>query len=314
MNQARWLAAGLGVLLATTVALPASAARKLNKPPKGFKALFNGKDLTHWKGLIELPQRKKLNAEQMVQAQAKADDLMRAHWSVQDGILIYDGKGQSLQTIKDYGDFELYVDWKIQAKGDSGIYLRGNPQVQIWDDPVGSGGLFNNKQNPSKPLTVADNPVGQWNTFYIKMVGDRVTIKLNDKLVVDNTPLENYWERGKPLPVTGPIELQHHGNRLEFRNIFVRELPDPSLAAASAVSLELIETPLADALRRVGARGGVSVVVDDPNGFLAGRRIGYLKLEGASAGDAVEQIAEAAGAHAYQDSLGVYHVTARRVK
>ena len=106
---------------------------------------------------------------------------MRGHWSVKDGILIYDGKGQSLQTVKDYGNFEFFVDWRIQKAGDSGIYLRGTPQVQIWDNPVGSGGLFNNQKNPSKPLVVADKPVGEWNTFWIRMVGDKVTVKLNDK-------------------------------------------------------------------------------------------------------------------------------------
>lgn len=210
------------------------APRKPNKPPKGFKALFNGKDLTNWQGLIELPKREKMTAQERAAAQAKADELMRAHWSVQDGVLVFDGKGQSLQTVKDYGNFELYVDWLLQPKGDSGIYLRGNPQVQIWEETagsatlngkfIGSGGLYNNQKNPSRPIAVADKPAGEWNTFYIKMVGDRVTVKLNGVLVVDDTPLENYWERGKPLPAVGPIELQNHGNTLKFRNIFIREL------------------------------------------------------------------------------------------
>jgi len=122
-------------------------------------------------------------------------------------VLVFDGKGQSLCTAKDYGNFELYVDWKIKDKGDSGIYLRGTPQVQIWDpaisSDVGSGGLYNNEKNPSKPLVKADNPVGEWNTFYIKMVGERVTIMLNDKVVVDDVVLENYWEREKPIYETG---------------------------------------------------------------------------------------------------------------
>ncbi|MCC2670481.1 MAG: hypothetical protein K0Q72_2952, partial [Armatimonadetes bacterium] len=202
--------------------------------PQGFKALFNGKDLTNWQGLIELPKRDKMSPAERKAAQAQADELMRQHWSVENGVLIYDGKGQSLQTVKDYANFEFYVDWKILPKGDSGIYLRGNPQVQIWDPTgpalangkfIGSGGLYNNQKNPSKPIVVADKPVGEWNTFYIKMVGDRVTVKLNGQTVVDDTPLENFWERGKPLPTTGPLELQHHGNRLEFRNIYVKTLP-----------------------------------------------------------------------------------------
>ena len=71
---------------------------------------------------------------------------------------------------------------------------------------------------------MADNPIGEWNTFYIKMVGERVTIKLNGQLVVDNVVLENYWERDKPIYSTGAIELQNHGNTLYFRNIYVKEL------------------------------------------------------------------------------------------
>jgi hypothetical protein len=195
-----------------------------NKPPEGFTALFNGKDLTGWKGLVELPDRAKLTPEQLAKKQEEANRKYLPHWKVVDGVLTYDGKGQSLQTVKDYGNFELYVDWKIGRKGDSGIYLRGNPQVQIWDNPEGSGGLYNNKHHPRKPLLVADKPVGQWNRFHILMKGDRVTVYLNGKKVVDDTPLENYWQPGKPLPARGPIELQHHGDKLWFKNIYVKEL------------------------------------------------------------------------------------------
>jgi len=206
------------------VLIPAPAAD--NSPPKGFVALFNGKDLTGWKGLVGNPKsRAQMTAEQLADAQAKADENMRAHWKVVDGVLVFDGKGKSLCTAKDYGDFELYVDWKILPRGDSGIYLRGTPQVQIWDRPEGSGGLYNNKQNPSKPLKKADNPVGEWNTFCIKMAGDRVTVKLNGELVVDNVVMENYWERDKPIYPTGQIELQNHGNTLYFKNIYLREIP-----------------------------------------------------------------------------------------
>ena len=221
------LAALAGLALAPRVT---TAQETLNRPPSGFRRLFNGRSLNNWQGLIELPKREKMTPDERREAQSKADEEMKAHWSVADGILVYDGKGQSLQTARDYGDFELYVDWKIQAKGDSGIYLRGTPQVQIWEDPVGSGGLYNNQKGPSKPLVKADKPVGEWSTFFIRMVGDKVTVKLNDQVVVDNTPLENYWDRSKPLPEKGPIELQHHGNRLEFRNIFIRELQSGAAA------------------------------------------------------------------------------------
>jgi hypothetical protein len=200
-----------------------------NTPPEGFVALFNGKDLQGWKGLVkDPPARAKMSAEELKREQAKADEDMRAHWKVEDGTLVFDGKGQSVCTAKDYGDFEMLVDWKIKEKGDSGIYLRGTPQVQIWDataNPVGSGGLYNNQKNPSTPSKVADKPVGEWNTFRIKMVGDKVTVHLNDQLVVDNVTMENYWERDKPIYPTGQIELQNHGNTLYFKNIYLKELP-----------------------------------------------------------------------------------------
>lgn len=197
------------------------------KPPVGFVPLFNGVDLTGWKGLVADPiKRAKMTPEELAEAQQKADEEMRAHWKVVDGVLSYDGKGNSISTGRDYEDFEMIVDWKIEANGDSGIYLRGTPQVQIWDNKeIGSGGLYNNEKNPSKPLVFADNPVGQWNRFFIRLIGDRVTVYLNDKLVVNKTILENYWDRSQPLFPSGPIELQHHNSPLWFRNIFIREIP-----------------------------------------------------------------------------------------
>jgi hypothetical protein len=190
-------------LLAFTLALGMLGADEAaNTPPPGFTALFTGTDLTNWKD------------------EGKA----RGHWTVTNGVLHYDGRGDSLVTSRDYGDFELYVDWKIGPKADSGIYLRGKPQVQIWDNPVGSGGLYNNKSNPSRPLKVADRPVGEWNTFHILMRGDRVTVFLNGEKVVDDVPLENWPDYKNPLPARGTIELQHHGNPLEFRNIYIKEL------------------------------------------------------------------------------------------
>ncbi len=213
-----------------------------NEPPAGFTALFNGNDLAGWKGLLARPndnpaKRAQLPPEQRAAEQAKADALMRAHWTVKNGALEYDGKGYSLATAKDYRDFELRVDWKIEAGGDSGIYLRGSPQVQIWDplaNPkarVGSGGLFNNKTHAVDPLKLADHLVGEWNRFRILMTGDKVTVYLNGELVVYDEKkhagvvMENYWERDKPIYPAGPIELQHHGSKLQFKNIFIRELP-----------------------------------------------------------------------------------------
>jgi len=223
----------LAVLLTGMIASVSSCVvgeqHVLNQPPKGFVVLFDGKSLKGWKGLVGNPiKRAKMSPEKLAKAQAEVDKVMRAHWKVINGVLVFDGKGDSLCTVKDYGDFELLLDWKIEKHGDSGIYLRGSPQVQIWDPaqwPEGSGGLYNNKKGPSKPLKCADNPIGQWNTFRIIMVGECVTIYLNDVLVVDNVVLENYWERDKPIYPMGQIELQSHHTLLYFRNIFIREIP-----------------------------------------------------------------------------------------
>jgi hypothetical protein len=218
----------IGLAILAVAAAKESALAADNVPPEGFVALFNGKDLTGWKGLVGNPKtRAQMTPEALAAEQEKADAVMRQHWKVEDGALVFDGKGKSLCTAKDYGDFEFYVDWKILPNGDSGIYLRGTPQVQIWDynkRTEGSGGLYNNKTHPSKPLKCADKPIGEWNTFRIKMVGDQVTVWLNDELVVDNVVMENYWERDKPIYAAGQIELQNHGNTLYFKNIYIKEL------------------------------------------------------------------------------------------
>lgn len=221
----------------------------------GFTELFNGADLTGWKGLVGNPiSRAAMTPAQLAEAQAKADESMRAHWSVIDGVLEFDGKGDSLCTVRDYGDFEMYVDWKILPGGDSGIYLRGSPQVQIWDADhpeyfqhgaeKGSGALWNNAVHPRFPLVKADRPAGQWNTFYIRMIGERVTVKLNGRLVFDDVVMENYWDRGRPIFPAGQIELQNHGNTLQFRNIVLREIPpeeaDAILAARDADAFEAV--------------------------------------------------------------------------
>jgi hypothetical protein len=155
---------------------------------------------------------------------------------LKDGVVVFDGKGDNLCTARDYGDFEMLVDWKVPPKGDSGIYLRGTPQVQIWttnspgqfEKPDGSGGLWNNQKNSRHPLKYADNPVGQWNRFRILMVGEKVHVFLNDQLVVNDTTLENYWEPAKPIYSTGQIELQNHFGPLWFKNIYIREIPRQS--------------------------------------------------------------------------------------
>jgi len=209
-----------------------------DQPPPGFVPLFNGKDLAGWRGgdtqdhrkYLDLPEDKK--AEQ----DAKWNADMKAHWKAEGDELVNDGHGKYATTEKEYGDFELLLEYKTVPLADSGIYLRGVPQVQIWDHTnakefkngadKGSGGLWNNSPGaPGKdPLVLADKPFGEWNKFRILMIGSRVSIWLNDKQVVNHAILENYYDRKTPVPVKGPIELQTHGGEIRWRNLFIREI------------------------------------------------------------------------------------------
>ena len=220
-----------------------SIRKHLSEMPAGdgFVSLFNGKDLSGWKGLVENPiARDKMSADTLAAKQKKADEVMRSGWAAKNGELVFSGHGDNLCTVKQYGDFEMFVDWKIESKGDAGIYLRGTPQVQIWDTSrvevgaqVGSGGLYNNAKNPKNPTKLADNAIGDWNNFHITMIGDRVTVELNGEKVVDNVILENYWDRKLPIFVKEQLELQAHGNIIYYRDIYVREIPRPEPFALS---------------------------------------------------------------------------------
>ncbi|MBW6536438.1 MAG: DUF1080 domain-containing protein [Mariniphaga sp.] len=202
---------------------------------EGFVSMFNGKNLDGWQGMLldgNPIKIARMSDAERTKAQEEANKKMFENWSVKDGQIVFNGHGANLVSVKNYKDFELIVDWKITREGDSGIYLRGTPQVQIWDTSlvrvgaqVGSGGLYNNNpDNIRNPLKVADNPVGEWNTFRIKMIGENVTVYLNGELVVDNVRMDNYWDRNIPIFKEGTIELQAHGNELTFRDIYVKEI------------------------------------------------------------------------------------------
>jgi hypothetical protein len=210
------------------------------KPPRGFVALFDGKDLDGWWGLGHFDPRKlwAMTPEERANFQKKSLPDVKKHWKAVNNELVNDGNGAYLTTNKEYGDIELYIDYKTVAKADSGIYLRATPQVQIWDytkeggkwnigADKGSGGLWNNSPGtPGKdPLVLADKPFGQWNSFKIKQVGSRTTVVLNDKLVVDHSIMENFWDRKRPLFPKGPIQLQTHGGEIRWRNVYLREIP-----------------------------------------------------------------------------------------
>ena len=206
-----------GALRCTTTPVPSGAST--DSPPEGFTNLFNGHDLTGWK------------------------DDGSGHWGAENGLLVYDGGGwqphpdtvweRNLQTEKEYGNFILLIDWKIEKDGNSGIFLRVTPettaeggelQVEIWDrtavvysSPHGSGGIVGYNVKERIPLRTADHPLGEWNHFEIRVEKELVTVRLNDQLVLDGFAAKFKESKGRIL-------LQHHGSPLWFKNIYIKEL------------------------------------------------------------------------------------------
>ena len=275
MHDMKQTALCLFVLLSGPAAL---ALAEQNVPPSGYTALFNGRDLSGWYGwgTQDPTDLRKMSPEQQADYKRKSiegglvdtkgvdkGDQLKAHWRVENGELVNDGQGLYLTTDQDYGDFDLWVDYKMLPLGDSGVYLRGIPQVQIWDyteekkfplgADKGSGGLWNNRSSDGKfPAKRMDKPFGEWNTLHIRMIGERVTVALNGAVVVDNVPLENFFANQKagyvaygkqdttaggtvqkrpngfmpdPAFPRGPIQLQTHGSEIRWRNVFIREIP-----------------------------------------------------------------------------------------
>lgn len=204
-------------------------------PAEDFVPLFNGRDLSGWHG--NNPHTTAQAADPTA-AIAKQQAAFKAHWSVENGELVNHGHGPYATTDQEYGDFELRLEYKTVAKADSGVYLRGVPQIQIWDTTKaggkwghgadkGSGGLWNNPPGSAgkNPLTHADKAFGQWNQLRVLLVGSRTWVWLNGQLVVDGAIYHNYWTKGKtPMPKTGPIHLQTHGGEIRWRNIHIREI------------------------------------------------------------------------------------------
>jgi hypothetical protein len=238
MKTLTWFNRAVALVAVSVFSFASTQSAQAGTPPEGFTALFNEKNLSGWWGLkTEDPVKwKALSADKLAEKKAASLKDIAQHWSVNGEELVNDGNGLYLSTQKDYGDFEFLVDYKTVPKADSGIYLRGIPQVQIWDSTEeakfnigankGSGGLWNNSKGaPGKdPLVLADKPFGQWNSFRIIMVGERVSVWLNGKLLVDHARMENYFNRKGQIPRTGPIQLQTHGGEIRWRNVFIREI------------------------------------------------------------------------------------------
>jgi hypothetical protein len=210
---------------------------------QGFQSLYNGLDLRGWK-----------------QVEGNAGHWEPSDWVLKyDGKSSAEGEDRHLWTEKEYGNFILIVDWRqprepvpeevpvilpdgsqatdsagnalavaVLDAGDSGIYLRGTSkcQINIWNWPVGSGEIWGYRTDPAMPGEVrraatpivhADRRPGEWNRFIITLRDDRVTVELNGKTVIREAHLPG-------MPKKGPIALQHHGDPMEFANIYIKEL------------------------------------------------------------------------------------------
>jgi hypothetical protein len=190
------------LLTASSNVLDADDALRDNLPPAGFRALFNGRDLTGWTENKQPP----------------------VHWTVKDGELVYDGKGTHLYNEEQFGNFILLVDWKVPPNGNSGVFLRAATQVEINDAdkeprPVWngtSGGLYPDQP----PLKRAAKPSGEWNHIEIRVEKGKITVLLNGQKTVDA------FAKNWGAKLKGPIGFQHHGTPLAFKNIYVMPLED----------------------------------------------------------------------------------------
>ncbi|GAB5403253.1 MAG: DUF1080 domain-containing protein [Aureliella sp.] len=203
-----------------------------------WQTIFNGENLEGWHG-NQPHQLQRVAEGERENVALEQREQFAEHWRVEGDNLVNDGNGPYATTDREYGDIELELEYRTVAKADSGIYLRGTPQVQIWDTTkeggkwdrradLGSGGLFNNRKGtPGQlPLVLADKPFGQWNHVRIVQIGARTWVELNRHLVVDGAIMENFWDKDRltPLAGKGPIQLQTHGGEIRWRNIRLREI------------------------------------------------------------------------------------------
>jgi len=215
---------------------PRITPTEISKTDEGFVSLYNGVDFTGWK--YQPVHEGHFRAEDWTITFDGGGDDLWSEKSYKDFTLIVDwrwtGKGQPapLPVINADGTIAKNADGTTRTSmvtdaGDSGIYLRGNSksQVNIWCWPIGSGEVYGYREDPEMSASVkagvtpkvnADRPIGEWNRFIITMKGDRLTVVLNGKTVLENAQLPG-------VPESGPIALQHHGGAIQFANIYIKE-------------------------------------------------------------------------------------------
>jgi 3-keto-disaccharide hydrolase len=252
-SRAPWILAGfLAACLPGIFLLPAACAAD-NVAPQGYVLLFNGKDLSGWKipegdgghwkvlnGVIDYDAESQAKGDKGLWTdRAYGDFVLQVDWRLKEAPFI----NPEIPYILPDGSHARDIYGKEMTlslpDSDSGILLRGQAksQINIWCWPIGSGEIYGYRMDPKQPpevragatpRTQADKPVGEWNHYEITLIGDRVTVLLNGKKVLDATQMPG-------VPAEGPIGLQHHGSKengkwtgppslVQFKNIYIKEL------------------------------------------------------------------------------------------
>lgn len=227
----------LGTLLsfaASASAAPPASKDGLSRAERreGFVSLFDGRTLRGWHGYRK--------PGQPIQG-----------WQVIDGAIVRTGAGGDLVSDRNYGDFELRIDWKITPGGNSGIFYRGDEsEPEIYRTAIEYQVLDNDRHPDGKngrdrwasalyglyaPDKIATRPVGEWNRTRIVVRGDHIEHWLNGEKVVDCEIGSPDWKARVAASKfkdwlsfatlrSGVIGLQDHGDEVSYRNIRVREL------------------------------------------------------------------------------------------
>jgi len=196
-------------LLALVSCCRPSAGPAAFEPGEGWIPLFNGRDLGGWKLVGRYP----------------------ADWHVDDGVYHTPTASDNIYTERTFLNFQLHVEFRIAKDGNSGIFLRGRKEVQIYDshgnpkpDDTECGAIF----QKVAPSTNACKPAGQWQSYDITIVGERITVVLNGVTVVDGAVVKGVTggQLDERVGTPGPLMLQGDEAPVAFRNLWLKPLPD----------------------------------------------------------------------------------------
>jgi len=207
-----------------------STPERPGRPPSDAKVLFDGTDLSKWRGGNGGPAR----------------------WKIVEGSLeVAPGTGD-IHTAESFGDCQLHVEWaeptppqgSDQARGNSGVYLMSKYELQVLDsyqNKTYADGQAGAVYGQFPPLVNASRPPGEWQSYDLVFHAPRfdaagklqrpayITVFQNGVLVQDSTELTGPTEYGKRPPYAAhpakmPLLLQDHDQPVRFRNIWIREL------------------------------------------------------------------------------------------